>query len=66
MAVFQATKKKVRPVLDYRELNHFVVCHTGSVIIDMCNEKMRKWRWLEEGTAIVDLKSAYLQLYVAK
>ena len=66
MAVFQATKKKVKPVLDYRELNRFVVCHTGSDIIDVCNEKMSKWRWLEGGTAIMDLKSAYLQLHVAK
>ena len=66
MAVFQATKKKVKPVLDYRELNRFVASHTGSDIIDVCDEKMRKWRWLEEGTAIVDLKSAYLQLHVAK
>ena len=66
MVVFQATKKKVRPVLDYRELNRFVACHTGSDIIDMCNEKMRKWRQLEGGTAIVDLKSAYLQLHVTK
>ena len=66
MAVFQATKKKVRPVLDFHELNLFVVCHTGRDIIDMYNEKMRKWRWLEIGTVIVDLTSAYLQLHVAK
>ena len=66
MVVFQATKKKVRPVLDYRELNRFVECHTGSDIIDVCDEKMRKWRRLEGGTAIVDLKSTYLQLHVAK
>ena len=66
MAVFQATKKKLRPVLDYRELNRFVAYHTGSDIIDVCDEKMRKWRQLEGGTAIVDLKSAYLQLHVAK
>ena len=61
MAVFQATKKKVSPVLDFRELNRFVACHTRS---DVCDEKMRKWRRLEEGTAIVDLKSAYLQLHL--
>ena len=66
MAVFQATKKKVKPVLDYREWNRFVAYHTGSDIIDVCDEKMRKWRRLEGGTAIVDLKSAYLQLHVAK
>ena len=61
-----STKKKVRPVLDYRELNRFVACHTGSDITDVCDEKMRKWKRLEGGTAIVDLKSAYLQLYLAK
>ena len=44
MAVFQATKKKARPVLDFRELNGFVACHTGSDIIDVCDEK---WRQLE-------------------
>ena len=66
MAVFQATKKKVRPVLDYRGLNRFVACHTGSHIIDVCDAKMRKWRRMEGGTAIVDLKPAHLQLHVAK
>ena len=29
MAVEQYTKAKVRPVLDYRELNEYVECHTG-------------------------------------
>ena len=66
VAVFQATKKKVRPVLDFHEMNRFVAYHTGSDIIDVCVEKMRKWRRLEGGTAIVDLKSAYLQLHGAK
>ena len=47
LAVFQTTKKKVRPVLDFRELNRFMACHTGSDIIDVCNEKMRKRRQLE-------------------
>lgn len=28
MAVEQPTKNKVRPVLDYRELNAYVECHT--------------------------------------
>ena len=53
-------------MLDYCELNRFVACHTGSDIIDVCDEKMRKWRRLDGGTAIVDLKSAYLQLHAAK
>ena len=43
-----------------------MACHIGSDIIDVCDEKMRKWRRLEGGTAIMDLKSAYLQLHVAK
>ena len=29
LAVFQPTKDKVRPVMDYRELNNFVECHTS-------------------------------------
>ena len=66
MALFQATKKKVRSVLDYYELNSFVVCHTRSDIIDVYDEMMRKWRRLEGGTAPVDPRSAYLQLHVAK
>ena len=28
MAVVQQTKNKVRPVLDFRELNKFMACHT--------------------------------------
>ena len=29
MAVVQPTKQKVRPILDYRELNEHVSCHSG-------------------------------------
>lgn len=43
MEVFQATKGKVRLVFDFCESNCFVVCHTGSNIIDVCDEKIRKW-----------------------
>ena len=50
MAVEQQTKGKVRAVLDFRELNEFVECHTGG----QC------------GRCLVDLKSAYLQVRVAK
>ena len=31
MAVEQQAKGKVRPVLDFRELNEFVKCHTGTM-----------------------------------
>lgn len=65
MAVVQPTKNKVRPVLDYRELNKHVACHTGKGI-DVCEEVMRTWRRMRQATRIVDLKSAYLQIHVDK
>ena len=37
MAVVQPTKKKVRPVLDFRESNKYVACHTRDKI-DVCEE----------------------------
>ena len=65
MAVEQPTKDKVRPVLDFRELNEFVSSHTGDDV-DICGEKLREWRKVEGQTKIVDLKSAYLQIWVAE
>eukprot|EP00794_Sanderia_malayensis_P011568 gene11568-12763_t len=38
MAVEQPTKNKVRPVLDYTELNKAVECHTGDDVLDVCSE----------------------------
>ena len=64
MAVVQATKNKVRPVLDFRELNEHVKCHTGDDVADVCGETLREWRQMVGASAIVDLKSAYLQLHV--
>lgn len=66
MAVEQPTKGKVRPVLDFRELNHHVRCHTGDNDIDVCGEKLREWRQVQGKTEIVDLKSAYLQLHITE
>ncbi|GAB1602697.1 hypothetical protein Ahia01_000549600 [Argonauta hians] len=66
MAVVQSTKKKVRPVLDYRELNEHVACHTGGDGIDICGEALREWRRMSGSAAIVDLKAAYLQIHVAE
>ena len=40
MAVVQDTKGKVRPVLDFRELNIYVQSHTGDN--DICDETLRK------------------------
>ena len=66
MAVEQQTKHKVRPVLDYRELNQYVMCHTGDEVTDVCHETLREWRQMKGGVKIVDLKSAYLQIKVAE
>ena len=65
MAVLQPTKGKVRPVLDFRKLNQHVENHTGSGVIDMCDEMMREWRQMGGASKIVDLKSAYFQLHVS-
>ena len=63
MAVVQENKKRVRPVLDFRELNEFVECHTGSEVA-VCDETLRQWRRLPGNLKLVDLKSAYLQIHV--
>ena len=65
MAVVQANKQKVRPVLDFRELNAHVSSHPGSDAA-VCNETLRRWRRMPGNTKIVDLKSAYLQVRVNK
>ena len=66
MAVEQPTKSKIRPVLDFRELNAYVKCHTGDEITDVCDEKIREWRQMGDAVSIVDLKSAYLQIKVSE
>lgn len=66
MAVVQPTKKKVRPVLDFRELNPYVMSHTGDDATDVCSETLREWRQMSGASTIVDLKSAYLQVHVAE
>jgi len=52
--------------MDYRELNAFVECHTGDHKVTVCGEKIRKWRQLFGELKVVDLKSAYLQIYISK
>ena len=66
MAVEQQTKGKVRPVLDFHELNEFVECHTGDNVADVCGDVLREWQQMEGEIALVDLKSACLQVRVAK
>ena len=66
MAVEQPTKDKVRPVLDFRELNRHVRCHTGDDVVDVCDDKLRQWRRMGRRVSLVDLKSAYLQIRVSE
>ena len=66
LAVVQPTKNKVRSVMDYRELNDFVECHTGDDMVAVCGDKIRKWRQLSGDLKVVDLKSAYLQIRVSR
>ena len=64
MATEQPTKNKVRPVLDFRELNGSIECHTGDDVMDICSDRLREWRQVDGDTSIVDLQSAYLQIEV--
>ena len=60
MAVSQPIKNKIRPILDYRELNEHVACHTRGDATDVCGETMRKWRRMQGVSTMVDLKRANL------
>ena len=62
MAVIQQNKQKVRPVLDYRELNDHVDPFTARV--DICTEKLREWRRVGSNVSVLDLRKAYLQVHV--
>ncbi|XP_043198082.1 uncharacterized protein LOC122368321 [Amphibalanus amphitrite] len=62
MAVVQENKGKVRPVLDFREINTFVDTYTADV--DVCDEKLREWRQMGANVALLDLQKAYLQIHV--
>ena len=42
LAVQQKNKAKVRPVMDFRELNGLVTAHTADS--DVCADVLRKWR----------------------
>ena len=61
-AILQESKQKVRPVMDYRELNEHVNAYTANA--DVCAQTMREWRQQGPKAAIVDLRRAYLQMHV--
>ncbi|KRZ26608.1 hypothetical protein T4B_10054 [Trichinella pseudospiralis] len=65
MAVIQRNKKKVRPVMDFRELNAYIESHTADA--DVCSQqKLREWRRQGVDVALIDLKKAYLQIRIDK
>uniref|UniRef100_A0A5S6QNQ5 Reverse transcriptase domain-containing protein n=1 Tax=Trichuris muris TaxID=70415 RepID=A0A5S6QNQ5_TRIMR len=64
MAVVQLSKEKVRPVMDYRELNGHVEAFTANA--DVCAVKLREWRRKGLNLAMVDLNNAYLQIRTDK
>ena len=62
MAVVQHSKAKVRPVMDYRELNNHVEAFTANA--DICANKLREWRQQGSNVSLLDLRKAYLQVRV--
>lgn len=64
MAVVQRNKAKVRPVLDFRELNEHIQSYTANA--DVCAERMRQWRKQGCNVALIDLTKAYLQIAMDK
>ncbi|KRX79665.1 hypothetical protein T06_11433 [Trichinella sp. T6] len=64
MAVIQRNKEKVRPIMDFRELNAHIESHTADA--DVCSQKLREWRRQGVNVALIDLKKAYLQIRIDK
>ena len=64
MAIIQQNKQKVRPVMDFREVNSHVDTFTAEA--DACGEKLREWRKMGDNAALLDLHKAYLQIRVDK
>uniref|UniRef100_A0A5S6QA39 RNase H domain-containing protein n=1 Tax=Trichuris muris TaxID=70415 RepID=A0A5S6QA39_TRIMR len=62
MAVVQRNKSKVRPVMDFRDLNGYIDTFTADT--DVCAQKLREWRRQGVNISIIDLKNAYLQICI--
>uniref|UniRef100_A0A5S6QAF9 Reverse transcriptase domain-containing protein n=1 Tax=Trichuris muris TaxID=70415 RepID=A0A5S6QAF9_TRIMR len=62
MAVVQRNKSKVRPVMNFRELNGYIVTFTADT--DVCTKKLCEWRQHGVNVSIIDLKDAYLQICI--
>ena len=64
MAILQENKTKVRPVMDYRELNHHVDAFTATA--DVCAVKLCEWQQKGANVSLLDLRRAYLQIRVCE
>ncbi|KAG0725639.1 hypothetical protein GWK47_038205 [Chionoecetes opilio] len=62
MAVVQHNKRKVRPVLDSRELNTYI--DVFSADSDVCADRLREWGRQGVNVSMVDLAKAYLQIKI--
>ena len=60
MAVIQQYKQKLKPVLDYQELNDHVDPFTACA--DICTKKLREWRQAGSNVSMLDLHKAYRQV----
>ena len=54
---------RVRPVFDYRSLNSTIESHPGGAT-PLCAARLRQWRQLGANCAVLDLRKAYLQVFV--
>ena len=66
MSVVQTHKETtpVGPVLDYRYLNSYVKGNPGNDV-PVCDEFIRKWRAFGSDAHMLDIKKAYLQVFVS-
>ncbi|KFD49275.1 LOW QUALITY PROTEIN: hypothetical protein M513_09827 [Trichuris suis] len=62
MAVTQRNKGKVRPLLDFRELNSHISTLTANC--DECAHKLAEWRRPATDVSSLDLRKAYLQVRI--
>ena len=60
MAVVQENKRRVRPVMDFGELN----IDTFTADSDVCADKLREWRRQGVNASVIDLAKPYLQIRI--
>ena len=57
--------EKTRPVFDFRDMNQEVASFPAGAT-PVCANKIRQWRQIGTNCALVDLRKAYLQVYIDK